>query len=383
MLGGGVAEGMWSLLTPTSVAGVSIALAAAWLLLLHVQSKKASVLAEPAALEGSAGEPQASCVSAGEMREGPNLQGTFIPSTGLVYANQPQPSEFETDNTVGLFLPLHRPTWNKALDKSCRYPHGGHFIGRKRLWEMRFQFRFKQDVTTPLLLGIELEQYVPLNAASKKLMSMTVAALRKVAGSDLYHSPGDDPRRVVEPHEKPVFSMPLWAVDQYIVTPEWEEPPDLTDPDFSELGTKRTDGRAAFIAEISALKLQAGPTYTFALWGISQFLDQINWEMTKIIPFRNFDFNLFCGAPPVHLVFYNLLDDPVGERRHLQSRKNYYFRLAFWSSKHPPSQEKVRALMPRNDGDEPPAERAAKKRRGWSHKLHAAFACCSDQRQRA
>merc|ERR1712232_847597 len=217
----------------------------------------------------------------------------------------------------------------------------------KRLWEARVQLKFKQTPTAPVLFGIELDDYVPLPAASKRLMGLVVAALRRVVGGDLYHSVGDDPKTTAGPQEKPVFVMPLWAFDQFIVTPEGEQAPSLTDPRFHELGMKRADDRAAYIKEISALELKPGPTYTFSFWGISQFLDQINWELTGVIPFTRINFNQFCGRAPVHLVMYSLdrVDDDL-ETRHLQSRKNYLFDLKFWSTKSKPTPERLQELMP-------------------------------------
>merc|ERR1711920_513332 len=169
--------------------------------------------------------------------------------------------------------------------------------------------------------------------------------------------------------------MPMWAFDQVIVTPEGETPPDLADPNFSEFGTKRADDRAAFMGEIAELKLRAGPTYTFAFWGISQFLDGINWEVKKIIPFKNLDFNLFCGAPPVRLVLYTLKDDVDGEQRHLQTSKNCYFNLAFWSSKKPPSNQKLRMLLHESESGETQKDRVKKHRKGWLHWISRCFSC--------
>merc|ERR1712211_39824 len=96
-----------------------------------------------------------------------------------------------------------------------------------------------------------------------------------------------------------------------------------------------------------------GPTYTFAFWGISQFMDQINWTMIKVIPFSSIDFNVFCGAPPVHLVLYTLREGEEGDSdtRHLQSRKSYLFQLAFWSSKCPPKPARMHHLFAKTGDD--------------------------------
>jgi hypothetical protein len=242
---------------------------------------------------------------------------------------------------------MNRPTDDKELDASGQYPYGDHFTGRKRLWECRVQIRFKTTPTDSIRFGVELDHYVPLNGAAKGMMGVTVAALKRVAGSDLYHSPGDDPQLVQGPLEKPVFVMPLWAFDQVIVTPEGAAAPDLTSASFHTLGLQRAKDRKAFVKELSAMRLLAGPTYTFAFWGISQFLDNLNWQLKNVVPFTTVDYNQFCGKPPVHIVLYGLKeDDDLNEKRHLQSRKNYYFRLAFWSSKQKPPANRLAELMP-------------------------------------
>jgi len=276
------------------------------------------------------------------------LQGVLSPST-LVRCNHSEATFFENENCVGSLLFMHRPTHNPALEKSGQYPYAEHFSGRKRLWEARVELKFKQTPSAPVQFGIELDEYVPLPAASKRLMGLVVAALRRVVGSDLYHSVGDDPKTTAGPHEKPVFVMPLWAFDQLIVTPEGEKAPSLTDPHFHELGMKRADDRAAFIKEISALEFRIGVTYTFSFWGTSQFADIINWEVTGVVPFTKINFNQFCGQAPIHLVMYSLQSAGDVERRHLQSQKQYFFDLKFWSSKFKPSPERLKQLLARED----------------------------------
>jgi len=309
------------------------------------------------------------------------IHGTLIPSTGLVIANPPEPCAFENAFCKGLVLPMHKPTMNPELVSSGAYLYGDHFTGRKRLWEFRMQFQFKQPVQGSLMIGVELDSYVPLNAAAKRLMGMTVAALRQVVGNDMYHTVGDDPATTPAPHERPVFMMPLWAFDQVIVTPEGESPPDLSDPDFSKYGTLRADDRQAFVRELSALNLGPGPTFTFAVWGISQFLDCITWQLTKIVPFKPIDFNLFCGAPPVHVVLYtlDLTGAPEGDTRHLQSRKNYYLHYALWSPFHKPSKAKIRELIP-CDGDLGCRSRQAKPSSKTGLFRRALGGCCASER---
>jgi len=107
-----------------------------------------------------------------------------------------------------------------------------------------------------------------------------------------------------------------------------------------------------------ALKMRVGPTYTFSFWGISKFLDNINWKVK--LSASTIDFNTFCGAPPVYMVVYTLKPEECDEdidseqkpdTRHLESRKSYLLRVAFWSSKKRPSEKKFRELTtPAGDG---------------------------------
>lgn len=305
----------------------------------------------------------------------PHVQGFPIPvsdSQGFV-SNAPDVTRFENENCTGEMLIIHRPTWNKELDRSGDYAYGEHMRGRKRLWEVRVHFHFKRKIENPRF-GIELEKYKPLNAAARRMMELTVSALRQVVGKDLYHSIGDDPAMVEGEAEKPVFAMPLWAWDQYIFTPEGEQPPSLMDPGFANFGLRRTDDLGEFIKEVSALEMGPGPTYTFAFWGISRFLDVINWQVTGVIPFKVIPFDTFCGGPPIYCVMYSLKDEP-GESRHLQSRKSYCWNVPLWSSTHPPNDELLRKLVPDSDHNDivaaqpPPLS-------GWQRFL----ACCASQR---
>mmetsp|Transcript_144937 Transcript_144937/g.270126 ORF Transcript_144937/g.270126 Transcript_144937/m.270126 type:complete len:482 (-) Transcript_144937:184-1629(-) len=277
----------------------------------------------------------------------PHLQGCMQPFNGNLVHSNPEDemgSYFENEFCTGRMLALHRPTYDRSVDRSGNYPYAHVFNGRKINWEIRVQFKFKKEPTGPIQFGIELDQYVPLMNFTKRAMGMTVKAFRWVVGGDLYHSVGDDPETTEGELERPIFSMPLRAVDQVIETPEGEEPPCLGDPNFSQLGYKRAASGRAFHKFMSELKCRTGPTYTINFCSISQFMDNINWELRGIVPGLSVDFNQFCGSPPVHLVIYS--NNPQnGDERHLASRRSSYFHLSFWSSKKKPARERLEQLM--------------------------------------
>jgi len=279
--------------------------------------------------------------------ERPCLEGVMTPPLGPVFSNSKTPALIENEFCKGTCLALHRTTYDKALDKAGHTEnHGNYFAGKKRIWEQRFQFTFKKPpISTDLFVGIELEQYVPLGMAEVRSQKVMVEMLKRVVNK-AYHSPGDDPKKVSGPLERPTFVMPLWAFDQYIVTPKGEDPPSLSDHTIESLGSKRAGRIKAFRKEVDALEFEVGQTYTFCFWGISRFLDQLKWELRGIPLITPLDFNKFCGRPPVHLVLFTLNNTAdEHEKRFLQSRKNYYFDLAFWSSEKRPSWEHVRPLI--------------------------------------
>jgi len=275
----------------------------------------------------------------------PHEEGSIIPCNGLILGNGDEPFHFENELCSGKFLSLHRATHDPKLDKSCDYCYGEYFRGKKRLWEARLQVQFKvPPKVSDLFFGVSTEHYVPMTRATKSTMAGVVAVLKKIVGNKIYHTPGDDPAVVSGGDlELPAFVMPLMAFDQYIVTPRGLTPPKLSDPSIPFMGSCRSKRIKAYQKEINDLVFEPGATYTFCFWGISQWLDKINW--TVKLPLAKVDFDLFCGRPPVHVVIYALKASQDGDSRHLEHLKQYYFDLAFWSSEHRPEWERIRSLF--------------------------------------
>merc|ERR1712217_959231 len=143
--------------------------------------------------------------------------------------------------------------------------------------------------------------------------------------------------------------------------------------DFDQLGVKRTSNQRAFIERMEKLEPRPGPTYQFAFWGIAQFMDSIKWSITGIMPGMNINFNNFCKSPPVHCVLYTLKKNSLrdDDKRHLESRKNYYFRSAFWSSEKPIAIKKLKKFFPEVNSKK--FENITKK------KATGMWACCTER----
>lgn len=264
----------------------------------------------------------------------------------LLVNNAPEPSVFENELCSGSFFTLHRATHDKALDRSGAYAYGEYFLDKSRLWEARVQFRFKKPPKVEdLYFGVEIEEYVPMAGPAKHTLALIVQTLKGVVGQQVYHTVGDDPKTHQGEVERPAFMMPLWAFDQFIVTPEGDTPPQLNDPAIPTMGQRRSKRVREYRSELEELQLKAGPTYTFCFWGISKWLDKLNWRLRLPLSPVPVNFNTFCGSPPVHVVIYSLKAAEIGEKRHLQDRKNYYLDVAFWSSKCRPRFQRMESLL--------------------------------------
>merc|ERR1712217_675855 len=137
--------------------------------------------------------------------------------------------------------------------------------------------------------------------------------------------------------------------DQFILTPEGEEAPSLTDVNFPQMGRKRYKRIGEYMQEMEDCQsgFKVGPTYSFGFWGNARFLDVLKWKVVGIPVATPLDFNQFAGAPPVYAVLYSLEPTKGGDSndaRHLQSRKKYYFRAAIWSSNRRPDRDKFEKL---------------------------------------
>jgi hypothetical protein len=153
--------------------------------------------------------------------------------------------------------------------------------------------------------------------------------------------------------EPPTFVMPLWACDQFVVSKVGQEP-DLTGS-LEGKGMRRTEGIRKYLRALTAEleNTSEDNIYTFCLWGISQYLDCINWEVRNVLGRKSFPFETIGGTSPMNIVCYELNKDTCTQQdvRHLRSQKNYYFNVALWSALHPPSLQAAKKLRLPQDED--------------------------------
>lgn len=323
----------------------------------------------------------------------PHLEIALHPPCGFHRGNPTEPYRFENDLCYGEYLFFHPPTDGSEQEPARnsepgRLNYGEYFRGKTRIWELRIRFQFKvpPNPEYDLFFGTESEEYVPLSAAAKQVLALAVGTVR-TAVSGLYHTPGDDPLQVPagEEVEKPCFMLPLWAFDQFIQTPEGEDPPDLMDSNFPQMGSRRYGRSNRYAQEMTELRnnIQTGSTYTFAFWGTSRFADIINWRLVGMPVVGPIDLNRFIGRPPLHCVLYEIAPHDQGEKRHLQSRKRYFFKASIWSSLRRPTRQTIERLtgiafeQPFTGETQSSKGRSRIGRSGFEYLMgRAAYGCC-------
>jgi len=240
---------------------------------------------------------------------------------------------FESNVCQGFFMSLHRPSDDPQHLKKGSCPQRKHMHKKQRLWEHRIQFSMKERVEGPVFFGVEQDRYQKVPWHQKAVVAQIVSAIKQAAGC-LYQSNGDDPEKTKDEAERPVAVFPLTMMDQFIFTGEGEHPPDLTDPNFSNLGCSKERDSAGFKATLEALDLVPGPTFTFGFSCVAHYFNTLlsRNALERMLPPMS---RLHVGiCPPGFITMYGLKvdDSTADDRRHLDSKKLYLWRVAFWRS---------------------------------------------------
>jgi len=250
----------------------------------------------------------------------PGSKSNFTP----ISVEAPAPVEFELDNFKGRCIFIHRPSWTYDNPETAElYPYRQLFHNKKRLWEWRLQGKFTRRPGV-VYVGIELEEYVPVNFATRSLMRVILPLVQAALQcKTVYHEVGDPS----EEELRPTVVSPIWAADNTLVHDDPSEAPDLASPSLPS-GMSRKAARqyweTLWAGGGPSWEGSEGPTYTFALWGPSQLLDLRAWAFRKLPLMwgRELAMEPFCGRQPVHVVVYEL-SEGAPSSKHYQSQKTY------------------------------------------------------------
>lgn len=192
------------------------------------------------------------------------------------------------------------------------------------------------------------------SGSTARIKDLILTAIRTAIGKEFYQTAGDPPSSTADELEPPTFVMPLWAVDQFEISDLGQEP-DLTG-DLNGVGMLRTNDFKAYQREMGRVveNIDTTKVYTFCFWGVSQFIDVNMWEFKGLLPGVRMDASKLSGPPPIFVTCYEMKESDDDElladgrsrpRRHLISKKDYYFQVALWSELKSPEPEFLKKVL--------------------------------------
>lgn len=267
------------------------------------------------------------------------------PKAHHVPANAPRGTPFETSNFIGEAVVMHAPAGAAEgnAEDAVGYHYWRHFQGRRRLWELRIQGRFKRKPEGELFVGIMLRDFNYEQAVARYSQAVKRLGLLFVKWK-FYLSWGDRCEAAKQPDaELSHLVTGLAGLDQIVVTPGGESPPPLTE-ELCGLGIERKKlGYDKYKQEVGDVvdAINTEDTYTFCYWGPSPFIDAVQWQFRfgTVIPMAQ-----FLEEWPLHFVMYELDKEAAGtaNSRQLESQKRYFLDFMFWST----TQEDITRNLP-------------------------------------
>lgn len=258
-----------------------------------------------------------------------------------VPVNSPVATRYRNDYFDGQLAFMHRP-----LQAGEPFHCQPYFNGKKRLWELRVQGRFRHVPRGDIWAGLVLRDFdysIPPTSAASVLAGIAVPLLKAFLRQDLYFTWGDrgDQAGWLSGKEPELAGLTgqLPGLDQIIVTKRGEAPPNLAGFDWADSGPQRRKAASisAWRDEVTEIlsKINTDDTYTFCLWGPSQYYNAFLGRICGLIPFKDISINDFMQGFPLHFVMYELVlpeTEDAQDQRHLESRKKYFLDIMVWNT---------------------------------------------------
>ncbi|TMW64855.1 hypothetical protein Poli38472_009022 [Pythium oligandrum] len=228
--------------------------------------------------------------------------------------NSRSPIPFENELFVGHVYFLVRT--------SPEDPHWSDlFVGKRRMFWIQVQGRFKCPPRGVVYLGGELPSRISLGIFTKSLALVIMGIIQKLVGK-VYVCFGDNPsarRSDVVDEALPCVSFPLYqSVDQFMETPEGETPPPLGKSDFGESDEARRRRRQT---PLGTERFEVGPTYSFHFH--TMYVDLTHWKTANLPGMTDMNLTTFFDSLPLRLMAYDIPATP--QDTHRQRDKQYLF----------------------------------------------------------
>ncbi|CAH0515468.1 unnamed protein product [Peronospora belbahrii] len=237
--------------------------------------------------------------------------------------NTRTPVAFETELFIGHALFLVRTQPEDPYYATL-------FAGKRRMFWIQVQGRFKKAPQGPVYLGGELPARIAPGLFTRSVALVIMGLIRRLVGhvSFSFGSSMDSQ----DADELPAVSFPLFqSVDQFVETPEGETPPALGTDNFGECEDKRNKRRHT---PLGAESYQVGSTYTFDFH--TMYVDLTKWETANLPGGLNaMDLATFFDSLPLRLVAYEVHSAIVDtSTSHCQQDKEYLFSFEVKYDKH-------------------------------------------------
>nr|CCA19121.1 conserved hypothetical protein [Albugo laibachii Nc14] len=219
------------------------------------------------------------------------------------------------------------------------------FQGKRRLFWIQLQIRFKKVPSGPLFIGGEVPHSMNLGFFTQGLARLILRILNSLL-SGLHYGFGafykTDPK-VTHPNDEelPHIVFPLYtSVDQFVCTSNTQTPPSLGTLDFGE---SKKDALTRRKSNDIFYAYQTNCTYSFHFH--SYFIDFHRWKLVNVPGIRETPLQAFWSDMPLRLVAYTLnhidttltLEKALKNTPHTLARKEYHFSFALVHSSKPQS----------------------------------------------
>ncbi|RHY72352.1 hypothetical protein DYB34_001705 [Aphanomyces astaci] len=229
-----------------------------------------------------------------------------------LWPNSDTPVEIENEYFSGRILFLLKteprsPTWGQL------------FVGRRRLFWIQLQGKFKKQPQGIVYVGGEIPNKMKLGFFAKGLCRVLLSVINCLVVG-LHNSfgrlyPGDV--AAVDDEELPHLAFPLHSsVDEFICTPAGEDPPALGADGFMETREERAHRRSGK----HPYEFNTHDTYSFSFFNF--YLDFENWKVVNAPGVPDIHLAQFWGNMPLRIVSYSLAQPSP---RHTRALKLYHF----------------------------------------------------------
>ena len=192
------------------------------------------------------------------------------------------------------------------------------FSGRRRLFWIQIQGRFRIVPISTVFVGGEVQDRMQLGLWTRQLCR-AILSLLKTLLPGLHSSLGD-----ATGNERPHISFPLYnSMEEFIVTPGGETPPQLGQDGFGESDADRKERRKGYSKQHPYV-FNTTDTYSFQFH--NYFLNFIQWSVVNLPGLSDFSLTSVWKNMPLRIVAYQV--DPENESSNSslhECAKNQYF----------------------------------------------------------